>query len=287
MYLEQINLEQIKQKNIEADILRIDKTHEVVSGNKPFKLKYYLEDCKKQNKDTILTFGGAYSNHIVATAFACREAKLNSIGVIRGNFFTELSHTLKDAISYDMKLEFFSKEEFRNRKEKYTYLKEKYGDIYIIPEGGEGILGIKGSEDILKVDDCTSYTHIICAMGTGTTYIGIARASEEKQIIIGIPVLKGFDNILVSDYFKNIPENKKKYCKIFSNYHFGGYAKKTELLLNTINNFYDKTKIPTDFVYTGKMLYAFLDLLEKDFFPENSKVLLIHSGGLQGNLSIN
>ncbi|MEK7433637.1 MAG: pyridoxal-phosphate dependent enzyme [Cyanobacteriota bacterium] len=286
MYLENINLEELNSKKVNADILRIDKIHEVVSGNKIFKLKYYVEDCIKNNYDTILTFGGCYSNHIVASAFAIKELNLKSIGVIRGEKPTELSHTLKSAQEYGMQLEFFSRSDYRKKTEKIDFLKEKFGDVYIIPEGGSGLLGIKGAKEILDLVDIEKYTHILCAMGTGTTYMGIVNSSKKEQIIIGIPVLKGFSDLLNNEDFSSIKEEKKEYCKIFYDYHFGGYAKKNQELLDTMNNFFRETNIKTDFVYTGKLVYAFLDLLKKDYFNKESNVLLIHSGGLQGNLSL-
>lgn len=285
---QKLNLEELVKKNIQADILRIDLINPVISGNKWFKLKYNLKDAIDKNYESLLTFGGAYSNHIIATAMAAKNQKIKSIGVIRGEKSENLSHTLLQAQEYGMSLEFISREQFNQRHEKIFIekLKEKYGDFYLIPEGGASSKGRLGSEEILELTDYKKYTHIMCAIGTGTMFSGLVNSSELNQTIIGIPVLKGYSNLLeeFSNYINN-PE-KIKYCRIFYEYHFGGYAKKTNELLNFMNSFYEKTGVPTDFVYTGKLIFSFIDLVKKDFFDENSKILLIHSGGLQGNLSL-
>jgi 1-aminocyclopropane-1-carboxylate deaminase len=289
--LSKANIQNINtyNQNINADILRIDKINSVVSGNKWFKLKYHLEEIKKNNYKTILTFGGAYSNHIVATAFTANQLSLKSIGVIRGEESINLSHTLKDCLNYGMKLKFISRTDYKN-SHKDNFIKDlnkEFGNFYLIPEGGAGELGRLGAEDILKLCNYKKYTHIICAIGTGTMFLGIANASNITQNVIGIPVLKEMSNFLEQNKmnFKDI--KKIDYCKIFPDYHFGGYAKKNNQLLEFMNNLYKENDIPTDFVYTSKLLYAFFDLLKHNYFPDNSNILLIHSGGLQGNLSLN
>jgi 1-aminocyclopropane-1-carboxylate deaminase len=275
---------ELKEKNCTADILRLDLIHEVISGNKWFKLKYYLEEIKKLNNKNVITFGGAYSNHIVATALACKLLGLTSIGIIRGEEPKKLSHTLNDSLNYGMKLHFVSRSEY-NQKENIEILKQ-YSNAYIIPEGGSGELGVEGSGTILDLTDYKKYSHIICSIGTGTMYCGIVNTANENQEIIGIPVLKGMYN-LIEEYEPYIKDkNKIKNCIIFPEYHFGGYAKKTNELIDFMNNFYSETKIPTDFVYSAKSIYAFIDLLKKDYFKPQSNILVIHCGGLQGNLSL-
>ncbi len=280
-----LNLDDFNEKNCQADILRIDKIHPIISGNKWFKLKYNIESALEQKYTTILTFGGAYSNHIIAVATLANELGLKSIGIIRGEKPKELSHTLKSAKENGMQLKFISREDFKNRNsESYNKsLVDVYGDFYLIPEGGASAKGRKGTEEILCLAN-QEYSHIMCSIGTGTMYIGLVNSSKNQQII-GIPALKGIGDLL-DQYSLFIKEEKKEYCKIFYDYHFGGYAKKNNELIKFMNDFFETNNIPTDFVYTAKLLYAFFDLLKKDYFPKNSKILIIHSGGLQGNLSL-
>ncbi|MBC7472663.1 MAG: 1-aminocyclopropane-1-carboxylate deaminase/D-cysteine desulfhydrase [Candidatus Sericytochromatia bacterium] len=282
-----LDLREFNEKSCQADILRIDKIHPIISGNKWFKLKYNIESALEQKCNTILTFGGAYSNHIIAVATLANELGLKSIGIIRGEEPRELSHTLKSAKENAMQLNFISREDFKNRSSEnyYKSLVDIYGDFYLIPEGGASAEGRKGTEEILSLVNYKKYSHIMCSIGTGTMYIGVVNSSEKEQQIIGIPALKGMVDLL-DQYSLFIKEEKKDSCKIFYDYHFGGYAKKNPELINFMNYFFEKNNIPTDFVYTAKLLYAFYDLLKKDYFPKNSKILIIHSGGLQGNISL-
>jgi len=277
----QISLAELIAKNCQAAVLRLDLLHPVISGNKWFKLKYHLEQAVKDGYQKILTFGGPYSNHLAATSLALRESGLDGIAVIRGEKPKELSQTLNFILNNGLKLHFISREEYREKD--LAVLRDLFGDFYLIPEGGAGEAGIKGSEEILSFTNYQNFTHILCAIGTGTTFLGLCRRAKPGQEVIGIPVLKGVENLTfnLSEKLEN-----KIVTKFFSDYHFGGYAKKNETLLNFMNEFFAKTGIPTDFVYTGKLFYAFFDLLKKDYFTPGSRVLLIHSGGLQGNNSL-
>lgn len=281
---DQVQLPAIDNQNIKLDILRLDKIHPVISGNKWFKLKYYLQDALQNNQKQVITFGGAYSNHIIATACAASKADLTSTGIIRGEKPANLSHTLLDATHYGMQLRFISRALYNQKNDPafIQQLNQEYDNPCIIPEGGEGRLGIKGAAEILQLADAGEYTHIICALGTGTLLSGLLSSSSENQQVIGIAVLKGFDNWLPT----TISEKQKQRLKIITDYHFGGYAKKDNKLLNFMNEWYTATKVPSDFVYTGKLFFAVRDLIEKGFFPNNSRLLVIHSGGLQGNKSL-
>lgn len=248
------------QHRVEMDVLRLDQLHPVISGNKWFKLKEWLQSAKESNRQGIVTFGGAWSNHIVAASFAAREAGLSSIGIIRGERPVSLSATLHDAEAYGMQLVFISRERYKQKEDPacLAAISAEYPNTVIIPEGGAGEPGIRGSMDILREIDSSPYSHILCAVGTGTTYKGLAAAAAPGQQVTGISVLA-------------------------PSYHFGGYARHTPELLDFINYFYETTGIPTDFVYTGKLFYAVMDMVRKDLFPPNTRLLVIHSGGLQGN----
>ena len=272
-----IQLPFLQQKGISVEMLRLDKIHPVISGNKWFKLKYHLQNFSDKDYHGILTFGGAWSNHILATACACQLKGIKSTGIIRGEKPLQLSYTLQQAELYGMQLSFIPRETYKRKSEKELSeeIIKKYPNYYIIQEGGAGAEGEKGAGEIIQLFNKNKYTHILCAIGTSTMFNGILSASRTNQQIIGIPVIKG------------INERKMKDSgKIFNNYHFGGYAKYTPELIQFMNNFYRQTNIPTDFVYTGKLSFALFDLLKKDFFPKESKILIIHSGGLQGNISL-
>jgi len=267
----------LQNKNVELDVLRLDKIHPVISGNKWFKLKYHLDNFNAGNYKGIITFGGAWSNHIVATACTCYLQKIKCIGIIRGEKSSALSSTLIEAVNYEMDLRFISRENYAQRdSHKFLEpLKNEFPRHYIIPEGGAGKEGEKGAGDILEHTDGKDYTHIACAVGTGTMFNGIRRATSADQNILGIVVLKGWKE-----------EMDMNNARLFLNYHFGGYAKDDPVLIDFMNDFFRLTNIPTDFVYTGKLAYAIFDLIKKNHFLAGSKILMIHSGGLQGNISL-
>lgn len=258
------------------DVMRLDKLHPIVSGNKWFKLKEHLALAAPGKP--ILTFGGAWSNHLVATAYAAQQAGIAAIGIIRGERPAVPSATLKEAADYGMQLEFISRQRYL-QKEDPVFLGEllhRFPGAYIIPEGGGGLPGITGSEAILRIADTSSYTHIACAIGTGTTFQGLVRAAAPHQIIVGVPVLKGFDSSPLQG-----PNTI-----LLPQYHFGGYARHPQTLLDFMNRFYHETAVPTDIVYTGKLFYALTHSIREGLFPAHSRLLIIHSGGLQGNRSL-
>ncbi|MGO4288629.1 1-aminocyclopropane-1-carboxylate deaminase/D-cysteine desulfhydrase [Chitinophaga sp. RAB17] len=270
---------------IQAAMLRLDKIHPAVSGNKWFKLKENIKAAIAEGCNGLLTYGGAYSNHIAATALACKEAGLPCVGIIRGEeHYPQLNHTLQTADDNGMGLIFVSREDYRNGKAKEVW-ETLYLDYHIVPEGGHNALGAKGCEEILSIFPTTDFTHILCAVGTGTTLAGLINSALPHQQVIGIPVLKGAQYLdkEVSDLLH--PANTTHW-ELLHDYHGGGYAKKTPVLIDFINTFYADTGIPTDIIYTGKLVMAFRDLAQQGYFPDNSKVLLIHTGGLQGNLSL-
>jgi 1-aminocyclopropane-1-carboxylate deaminase len=290
---ERLALPEFARQGIGATALRLDKIHPVVSGNKWFKLKEHLRIALEKKSRGILTFGGAWSNHIVATAWAAREAGMAAIGFIRGeNDGTlsggSLSAGLRDATDYGMRLEFIPRAAYK-KKDEPDFLKSlsaAYPDHYILPEGGAGPAGIKGSEEIGQWAGWGGYSHIVCAIGTGTMFQGLVRSSVAGQKIIGVPVLKGLHHFLASAKQGIDDPERSARCEIIDNYHFGGYARKSEELLGFIRRLHRDTGIPTDFVYTGKLFYAAVDMTNKGYFPRGAELLIIHSGGLQGNRSL-
>jgi 1-aminocyclopropane-1-carboxylate deaminase len=285
--IDALDLTELKEKDLEVDVLRLDKIHPVISGNKWFKLKYFLEEASRLQRKTLITFGGAFSNHIIATAFAAKTLQLKSVGIIRGEKPVSLSHTLKLAKEYGMELIFISRKQYASNEEEFLKnLALKHPGALIIPEGGAGLNGVRGSAEILKLTTDNAYTHILCAIGTGTTFIGLANAAQANQTVTGICVLKGVQDILSGKELLLKTTDRVKNRSIIYDYHFGGYAKKNPELFRYMNMFHSRTGIKTDFVYTGKLFFAAFDLIQHDFFPVKSRLLVVHSGGLQGNDSL-
>ena len=276
----------VQQKKVILSVLRLDKTHPVISGNKLFKLHYFLEPIPDSADKTIITFGGAFSNHLVATAYACKIKKLACIGIVRGEKPLQLSPTLQHCTAYGMQLHFISRNEYE-KKDTGGFLNkiyDQYGNCLIIPEGGYHVAGAKGAGQIMKLVDDDA-THICCAAGTATTLAGLLLCVKPHQQIIGIPVLKGLRDIEDRIAFLNGTVNTKQ-LHIHHQYHGGGYAKKNATLIDFMNTLFNQYQLPTDFVYTAKMMYGIMDLIQRDFFPAGSKIVCIHTGGLQGNLSL-
>lgn len=284
--IQQIHFSEIESKEISLFIKREDELHPFISGNKFRKLKYNLQEAEIQNKTTLLTFGGAYSNHIAATAAAGYEYNFNTIGVIRGDELAidveeviKRNPTLKFASEHNMQFHFVSRSEYR---EKTTIkfienLKYKFGDFYLVPEGGTNKFAVKGCEEIVTEED-EIYDVICTAVGTGGTISGIINASKKHQKVIGFPALKGgFLQNEIQKYILN-----KTNWSLNNEYHFGGYAKISVELITFINKFKKETTIPLDPVYTGKMLFGIVDLIKKDNFKKGTKIVAIHTGGLQG-----
>lgn len=267
--------------NISLFIKREDLIHPFVSGNKFRKLKYNLLQAKAGNKETVLTFGGAFSNHIAAVAYAGKEQGFKTIGIIRGDELSdkiEENPTLKFAQQNGMEFEFVSREEYRLKNETSYIgnLQQKFGNFYLVPEGGTNELAVKGCEEILTKEDAV-FNYVCCAVGTGGTISGLINSALPNQKILGFPALKGD---FLTDEIRIFA--KQDNWDLISDYHFGGYGKISLELIEFINTFLEENKVPLDPIYTGKMVFGVIDLIHKNYFPANSKILLIHTGGLQG-----
>lgn len=271
----------LKNSSVRLFVRREDLIHPFVSGNKFRKLRYNLIEAKQQKYSKLLTFGGAYSNHIAAVAYAGKLNGFETIGVIRGDELEANwanNPTLQFANLCGMQFEFVSREAYRNKTDDLFLegLKLKFDDFYSIPEGGTNDLAVKGCEEILTELD-NEFDYVCVSVGTGGTISGIINGSFDGQKIIGFPALKG--DFLIKDICNFA---KKDNWSLNLDYHFGGYGKVTPELILFINSFFEENNIPLDPIYTGKMVYGVMDLIEKDFFEKGSKILLIHTGGLQG-----
>jgi len=277
---DQLSLPLLDEKKLEVDVLRLDKIHPLVSGNKWFKLRYYLQEAATTAKKTIVTRGGAWSNHILATAAACKINGFKAVGIIRGEEAPVLSSTLVQAKELGMQLLFISREAFSNR-----YIPEyiHHDEAYFIPEGGYGAKGAGGAATILDHCDKETYNYICCAAGTGTMTAGLVNAATPGTKVMAISVLK--NHLELEATIRQLTGQQEHTFEVLHDYHFGGYARHQPELIAFMNEWYRQTSIPSDFVYTGKLFFAIHDLIQQNFFLPGSRILIIHSGGLQGNAS--
>jgi 1-aminocyclopropane-1-carboxylate deaminase len=287
-------LQELKTLQINGNqifVKRDDLIHEHVSGNKWRKLKYNILQAQANNKTGILTFGGAFSNHLLATASACKALNFKSIGIVRGDELTKNSNkTLTNCTEFGMDLHFINRDLYK-QKTNYDYLNELktlYPDFYFVPEGGSNYYGMIGCQEIIKEINL-DFNHMFVALGTTCTSCGILLSLKENQKLHVIPVLKGFDALTeMKKLFLQALFDEETIVELMTklehhdNYHFGGYGKKTSELVTFIAEINHKYGIPLDQVYTAKAFYGMLNELKKQRI-QNKKIVFIHTGGLQGN----
>lgn len=294
-------IQNINYKNYQIAILRLDLVHPKIQGNKYFKLKYNIAEAIKHQKETVLSFGGEYSNHLHALSSAGKINNLKTIGIIRGEKQEKLNPTLQFCLDNGMKLFYTSRTNFRilrkliqeNKTEEIRILLNeisldfKEEKTYIIPEGGTNILALKGTQEILDLTS-TDYNYVCTSIGTAGTIAGIIASANKKTEVLGFPSLKG--NFFEKDIkllLEKISEKEFENWSLKSEYHFGGFAAFNQALIAFNNNFYQEYKIPLDTIYTGKMFYGIFDLIDNGFFKPTDKILAIHTGGIQGIKSFN
>ncbi|MFC4221196.1 1-aminocyclopropane-1-carboxylate deaminase/D-cysteine desulfhydrase [Flagellimonas marina] len=276
----------LDEKEVTLHIKREDTIHPFVSGNKYRKLKYNLLEAQNQGQTTLLTFGGAFSNHIAAVACAGHEQGFKTIGVIRGEELEgnwEGNPTLELAHKHGMQFHFVSRNAYRDKNEPdfLQQLKDTFGKFYLLREGGTNELAVKGCAEILSEDDST-FDYICSSVGTGGTLAGLINSTQPHQTVLGVPALKG--DFLKAD-ISTFAQNER--WQLVTDYHFGGYAKVTPELVQFINRFKKGTGIPLDPIYTGKLVFGIFELIKQDFFPKGTQILAIHTGGLQGITGMN
>jgi len=280
---EDVPIQRVQFAGLIFDILRLDKIHQGASGNKFFKLKYNFLEAEKNGFKKVLTFGGAFSNHILATAISAKSSGFESIGIIRGDKIS--NPTLKLAQEYGMELHFINREDYRQKETEdfIENVKRKFDSPFIIPEGGTNELALNGTAEIHNYIP-KHYNLITACFGTGGTLAGLINGKAEHQKILGVSVLKGD---WVKEELKNLVDHGKANWDVTTNYHFGGYAKWKQDLIDFISEFYEKTAVPLDPVYTGKMMYGLMMEWKKDNISSDDHILAIHSGGLQGIAGFN
>ena len=284
--IQTLKSEIFEQNGVSAFVKREDQNHPDVSGNKWWKLKYNLAEARKTGTETVLTFGGAYSNHIYATAAAAKELGFKSIGIIRGEETLPLNSTLAFAKACGMELHYFSRESYRHKSEKdfIADLHKTFGNFYLIPEGGTNELAVKGCAEFGRMlSDEIEFDYVCLAVGTGGTMAGLIEGLDESKRVIGFPVLKGAT--FLEEEIRRY--TSKQHWQLMYDYHFGGYAKTTSALMKFLSDFENEYHIPLDPVYTAKMMFGVFDLVDRKFFPAGSRILIVHTGGLQGRIGFN
>lgn len=284
--IQRINNPLLDRYKLQLSVKREDLLHPHISGNKWRKLKYNLLYAKEKEAETLLTFGGAYSNHIAAVAAAGREWGFRTIGIIRGEEHQTLNPTLQFAREQGMELRYMDRETYREKQSPAMAgsLRTELGDFFMIPEGGSNALAVKGCAEITDDFEWDHYDFVCTSCGTGGTLAGLLAGMNRRGQVLGFPALKGGSFLkkdidsLTEAYNGEIYHN----YQLITNYHFGGYAKWKPELINFINIFHDVTGVQLDPVYTGKMFFGLYDLAKKHYFKPGSRILAIHTGGLQG-----
>ena len=292
--LQQIDLSLLNKSGNELFIKRDDLIDPFVSGNKWRKLKYIISTVIQAKKEGVLTFGGAYSNHLLATAVACQKAGLKSIGIVRGDELTAQSNKLlQKCEAAGMQLEFITREEYALRNEKFykDELSGLYSNFHLIPEGGAAYLGMIGCQEILA-ETPNDFDYVFVAQGTTTTSCGVAMALPEKTTLCVVPVLKGFDSKAemaklfgYSGFSKETIDELLEKTLVLSDFHFGAYGKYTPELLQFMEEIFQETSVPLDPIYTGKAFYAMVNWV-LTIGITNKKLLFIHTGGIEGGRAI-
>ncbi|SHM37805.1 1-aminocyclopropane-1-carboxylate deaminase/D-cysteine desulfhydrase, PLP-dependent ACC family [Cyclobacterium lianum] len=279
-----IRLPLLAEKNVHLQIKRLDVLHPEIQGNKYYKLLYNIRAAKEKGCTGILTFGGAFSNHVHATAISAAQNELAAIAMIRGEIPQPLNPTLADAAGHGMQLYPMSRAAYREKEDPKVLeqLQNRFGNVYVIPEGGTNALAIKGTSQILNTLD-TEKDILALPVGTGGTFAGLLASAHSRQLLLGFSVLKGeFIHAEINRLLETNQIRPRCSWQIQTSYHFGGYAKFTPELIAFIKEMKNDYALPLDPVYTGKMLFGLLDMVSRDRFKRGTRILAIHTGGLQG-----
>lgn len=283
--IQPLNEEWYQRKVAAMDMLRLDLLHPVISGNKWYKLRLNIKHAQENGQKAIVTFGGGYSNHLVATAYAAKLYGIKATGIVRGNYEV-LTPSLQQCRAEGMELIFVSQEDYKNKNDSewINKLVANFDELLIIPEGGANEWGRAGAGLINRFIKNT-YTHVAVSVGSGTTMIGIRNKINERQQVLGfVPMKQG---VYLKGYIsEHIQPGSNKNWQLFDNWHFGGFGKWNDELLSFMNDFYRQNNIPLDIIYTSKMMYGIKDMLMAGDFDEGARILCVHSGGLQGNVSV-
>lgn len=280
--IQPIHHELYAHQQISVHLLRLDLIHPLISGNKWFKLKYNLLAALQANKKTLLSFGGAYSNHLHALAYAGNLFQFHTIGIVRGE--EQLTPTIADCIHWGMSMHYMPRGSYRFRYESdfIQDIQQRYPEAFLIPEGGHNAEGLRGCSEILNNIDVTNYSHIACAVGTGATMRGLLQSLTNQTCVVGFSALKKCDQ--EQQYLQQAYPSLR--WQLIPDMNFGGFAKQNQTLLAFQQTFHHQHQVELDYVYTAKMMYQLNQHIEQGLIPKGSKILAIHTGGVQGNRSV-
>lgn len=279
--IQTIHQDRYAQQQLSIQLLRLDHIHPFISGNKWFKLKYNLLAALQAKKKTLLSFGGAYSNHLHALAYAGKLFQFKTIGIVRGEELR--TPTIEDCIHWGMTLHYMPRGSYQLRYESdfIHEIQQRYPEAFLIPEGGNNTEGLRGCSEILNHIDVTHYSHIACAVGTGATMRGLLQSLTHPTCVLGFSALKKCEQ--EQQYLHQAYPSHR--WQLIPDMHFGGFAKRNQTLLAFQHTFREQHQVELDYVYTAKMMYQLNQYIEQGWFPEGSKILAIHTGGVQGNRS--
>lgn len=283
--VQELKSEALKKRKLRLFVKRDDLLHPEVSGNKWRKLKYHVEAFYESKKEGVLTYGGAFSNHLAATAAACHALKIPCIGIVRGEYAKDDNPSLSRCKYFGMQLKMLPKSEYdafaRNTKEHPDFLK-----YFAIPEGGATKEGVRGCSEILsEIDEHLDFVY--SPLGSGTTFAGLVSSLKSHQKGIAVAAIKAPE---LDAFFRDklrefgIPDNGQ--WEVIPEQRFGGFAKIGEELIRFKKHFEKEHGFALDFIYTAKMFFELFRRIEEEAFPENSSILCLHTGGIQGNASI-
>jgi 1-aminocyclopropane-1-carboxylate deaminase len=269
---------------VQISVLRADLCDPLLSGNKFFKLRYNLAAASESGHDTLLSFGGAWSNHLHALAAAGQRSGMHTIGVVRGESAAPLTECLAEAQAFGMHLHFVTRSVYRKRNspEFLAKLQDQFGSCFVVPEGGANIHGVRGCQELLAPELAAQYSHVALACGTGTTLLGLV--SSIRTPVLGIQVLKGagyLEGEISAGLLRHGLQASAPWT-VFDQFHRGGYARADAELLDFLERLERDTGLPLEPVYIGKVFMALQALIKAGHFAAGSRILVVHGGGLQG-----
>ncbi len=287
--IEPFNHPLLSQHDVSVHVKRDDLLHSVVSGNKLYKLMLNLEQFKREDKKTLITFGGAYSNHLHATAFMGKSLGIKTVAIVRGEQLIPLNPTLKDCTDWGMTLEPVSRGLYRQKQQaaEIQAIIDKYPCPYVVPEGGANRLGVLGAAKMLDGVEQDNLDVVVVACGTGVTMAGIVSACAPHVKVIGMPALKAENWMAdeVQGWLNTIGCGNRNWA-LQCRYHFGGYGKTKPELLAFMHEMEVRYNLMLDPIYTGKAFFGLMQMIEQGEIARGSRVLFIHSGGLQGRRGV-
>ncbi|MCO7189333.1 MULTISPECIES: pyridoxal-phosphate dependent enzyme [unclassified Pseudoalteromonas] len=280
--LQQIRAPELDTAGVSLQIKRDDLLHPTIQGNKWRKLKYNLKAMAQENKRALVTFSGPFSNHLYATAMACKQFNIHGHAVIRGPELDLNNPTIRLAHACGMALHAVSRKEYRRRNEPdyLAQIERQFPDAFVIPEGGSNHFALAGCKELaLSLPDSD---YVCCAVGSGGTLAGILEGLSPDCQLLGVAVLKGAQYLRDEVIRLNPQAATRANWQLLCDHHDGGYGKFSAPLWQFCLRMRREHSLPLEPIYTGKLMFALWQLIGQGYFPRGSRIIAIHSGGLQG-----